>query len=265
MVKPNKTKAKLKLGGIAFGVKCKSARGGSGGNSGPARFDYIVIDWEHFLFDGRQVEECIRAADLYEVTAFVRLHNDAERIQHVLKAAGAQGIVVARVNTVDHVRNILYAAKFHPHGQRTIFYNGRGGDFGLAVAPGQSQQWTVDSNNETMVGCIIEEITGYNNLPAILAFPEVDMIHLGRWDLSHQMGWPETSEVDSKVDHIIAELAKAGKAVSATWHGTMDRWEQAVAKGNRMFTVSPRGYFKNFGSQFLRQAKEAAASQGLKA
>jgi 2-keto-3-deoxy-L-rhamnonate aldolase RhmA len=264
MVKPNKTKAKLKAGGIAFGAAVSPHEANLVELAGLLGFDYIVIDWEHFLFDGRQVEECIRAADLHEVTAFVRLHNDAERIQHVLNA-GAQGVVVARVNTVEDVRSILYAAKFHPRGQRTIFYNGRGGDFGLAVAPGQSQQWTIDSNEQTMVGCIIEEITGYNNLQAILAFHEIDMIHLGRWDLSHSMGWPDPKDVDEKVDHIIAEAAKAGKAVSATWHGTMDRWEQSVAKGNRMFTVSPRGYFKSGGAQFLRQAKEAAAGKGLKA
>jgi len=264
MVKTNKTKAKLKAGGIAFGAAVSPHEANLVELAGLIGFDYIVIDWEHFLFDGQQVEECIRAADLHEVTAFVRVHNDAERIQHVLNA-GAQGVVVARVNTVEDVRNILYAAKFHPHGQRTIFYNGRGGDFGLAVAPGQSQQWTIDSNNETMVGCIIEEITGYNNLDAILAFPEIDMIHLGRWDLSHSMGWPDPKDVDQKVDHIIATAAKSGKAVSATWHGTMERWEQSVAKGNRMFTVSPRGYFKNGGAAFLRQAKETAASKGLKA
>src|ERR1700761_1418909 len=138
MVKINKTKMKLKAGGIAFGAAISPHEANLVELAGLIGFDYIVIDWEHFLFYGQLVENCIRAADLHEVTPLVRVHNDAERIQHVLNA-GAQGVVVARTNTVEDVANILYAAKFHPHGQRTIFYNGRGGDFGLAVAPGQSQ------------------------------------------------------------------------------------------------------------------------------
>ena len=76
MVKINKTKAKLKAGGIAFGAAISPHEANLVELAGLIGFDYVVIDWEHFLFDGQMVENCIRAADLHEVTALVRVHND---------------------------------------------------------------------------------------------------------------------------------------------------------------------------------------------
>jgi staphyloferrin B biosynthesis citrate synthase len=262
MVKPNKTKAKVQAGGVAFGASVSPHEAGLVELAGLLGFDYVVIDWEHYLFDARMVEECIRAAELRGLTPIVRMQNNPERIQHLLNA-GAQGVLIARVNDANDVRAILAAAKFHPEGKRTVFYNGRGGDFGLAVAPGESRQWTLDTNRETLIGCIIEEITGVNELANILAFPEIDMIHLGPWDLAHSMGWPPQDEVGDLGDKIVSEATKAGKAMSTTWGGSADKWSDALAKGYRMFTVSPRGYFKTGGAQFLRQVKEIAASKGM--
>ena len=264
MVKPNKTKAKVRAGGVAFGASVSPHEAGLVELAGLLGFDYVVIDWEHYLFDARMVEECIRAAELRGLTPIVRMQNNPERIQHLLNA-GAQGVLIARVNDANDVRAILAAAKFHPEGKRTVFYNGRGGDFGLAVAPGECRQWTLDTNRETLIGCIIEEITGVNELANILAFPEIDMIHLGPWDLAHSMGWPPQDEVRDLGDKIVSEATKAGKAMSTTWGGSADKWSDALAKGYRMFTVSPRGYFKTGGAQFLRQAKEIAASKGMTA
>ncbi len=264
LVRPNKTKAKIKAGGIAFGASVSPHEAGMVELAGLLGFDYIMIDWEHYLFDARMVEECIRAAELHNVTPIVRIQNNPERIQHLLNA-GAQGVLVARVNSADHVRSILDAAKFHPEGRRTVFYNGRGGHFGLSVAPGQSRQWTLESNCETLIGCIVEEIAGVNNLAAIMSFPEIDMIHLGPWDLAHSMGWPPQEEVSALGDKIAAAAKQSGKAMSTTWAGTTDKWLDKVAAGYRMFTVSPRGYFKAGGTLFLKQAKEIAASKGIRA
>jgi len=261
-VRPNKTKAKIKAGAIAFGASISPHEAGMVELAGLLGFDYIMIDWEHFLFDARMVEECIRTAELHGLTPIVRVQNNPERIQHLLNA-GAQGLLVARVNSANDVRAILDAAKFHPEGKRTVFYNGRGGQFGLAVAPGQSRQWTLDSNSETLIGCIVEEIGGVNNLAEIMAVPEIDMIHLGPWDLAHSMAWPPQEEVTALGDKIVAAANRAGKAMSTTWAGTTDKWPDKVAAGYRMFTVSPRGYFKAGATLFLKQAKEIAASKGM--
>jgi 2-keto-3-deoxy-L-rhamnonate aldolase RhmA len=268
MVRKNRLKAKLKAGGIAFGCSIGPDEVGMVEMAGALGFDYIMIDWEHYLFDARLIEEAIRCADVHRMTSIVRMQLNPEHIMHVL-GAGAQGVLVARVNTPEDVRTILDAAKFHPEGRRTLFFNGRGHNFRMDIEPGQSQQaFTQDVNRETMIGCIIEEITGVNNLDKILAFPEIDMIHLGPMDLAHSMHWPAKEESDRAGEKIVAESVKAGKAMSTTWGARAGTSEDAnvagiMAQGYRMFTVSPRAYFKVGGAHFLRFAREVAQGAGI--
>jgi 4-hydroxy-2-oxoheptanedioate aldolase len=260
MVRVNKTKAKIKAGETVFGASISPHEAGMVELAGLLGFDYIMIDWEHYLFDARMIEDCIRTAELHDLTPLVRIEYSPERVQHLLNA-GAQGLLVARVNGADEVRAILDESKFHPEGKRTVFWNGRGGQFGLTVAPGQAQQWTLESNREMMIGCIVEEITGVNNLPAILAFPEVDFIHLGPWDLAHSLAWPPQSEITAIAEKIVTSTNRASKTMSTTWTGVIDQWPEKVAAGYRMFTVSPRNYFKSGAAQFLKQAKEISAKK----
>ena len=188
VVAVNKTKAKIKAGGVAFGVAVGPYDVSSVELAGAMGFDFVVIDCEHDLFDPRGAEEMIRAADVSGMTPIVRIMNNPELILHLLDA-GAQGVWVARVNSIDDAKRVVNAAKFHPEGTRTIFFRSRGGNFGLDVS--NARQWTLDSNRETMIGCIIEGIGGVNVLSDILAMPEVDFIDLGPLDLAHSMGWPE--------------------------------------------------------------------------
>jgi hypothetical protein len=74
--------------------------------------------------------------------------------------------------------------------------------------------------------------------------------------------------VDAASDEIVAAAVKAGKAMSTTWgarKGTSEASDMmdALAKGYRMFVVSPRAYFRAGGADFLRYAKKAAQSHGL--
>src|SRR4051812_14441325 len=133
MLKKNRTKAKLEAGGVAYGISVGPAEITFVDIAGALGFDYVMIDWEHNLFDPSQIEETIRAADAYGMTSLVRMQLNAEHISHVLNA-GAQGVLVARVNSAADVRTILDAAKFRPEGKRTVFFTGRGTNFGMDLA-----------------------------------------------------------------------------------------------------------------------------------
>jgi staphyloferrin B biosynthesis citrate synthase len=267
MVKKNRTKAKLKAGSAAYGVTVGPGELTLVELGGALGFDYVMIDWEHYLFNARDVEDVIRVADIYGMTSLVRMQLNPEHIAHVL-SAGAQGVLVARVNSAADVRTILDAAKFHPEGKRTIFFNGRATNYRLDLAGASEREFSRDLNRETLIGCIIEEISGVEKLAEIMAFPEIDMIHLGPADLAHSMAWPAKEKVDAASEQIIATAVKAGKAMSTTWgarKGTSEASDMtdALAKGYRMFVVSPRAYFRAGGAEFLRYAKQAAKTHGL--
>jgi 2-keto-3-deoxy-L-rhamnonate aldolase RhmA len=192
---------------------------------------------------------------------------NAEHISHVLNA-GAQGVLIARVNSAADVRTILDAAKFHPEGKRTVFFTGRGTNFGMDLAGKTDREFSLELNRETLIGCIIEEISGVEKLNEIMAFPEIDMIHLGPVDLAHSMVWPAKEKVVAAGDQIVAAAVRAGKAMSTTWGvraGTSQIADMArvVAQGYRMFVLSPRAFFRAGGADFLQYARQAAEASGL--
>ncbi len=267
MPKKNRTKAKLEAGGIAYGISVGPAETTFIDVAGALGFDYVMIDWEHNLFDPSQIEETIRAADVYGMTSLVRMQLNVEHISHVLNA-GAQGVLIARVNSAADVRTILDAAKFYPEGKRTVFFTGRGTNFGMDLAGKSERELSISLNHETLIGCIIEEISGVEKLDEILAFPEIDMIHLGPVDLAHSMGWPAKEKVVAAGDQIVAAAVSAGKAMSTTWGaraGTSQHADMArvLAQGYRMFVLSPRAVFRAGGADFLQYARQAAESSGL--
>jgi 4-hydroxy-2-oxoheptanedioate aldolase len=266
-MRKNETKAKLKAGGVAYGISVGPEEITFVDVAGALGFDYVMIDWEHNLFDPSQIEDTIRSTEMCGMTPLVRMQLNPEHIQHVLNA-GAQGVLIARVNSAADVRAILDAAKFRPEGKRTIFFNGRVSKFGADLAGKSERDFSLDLNNETLVGCIVEEISGVNNLDEILAFPGIDLIHLGPVDLAHSMEWPAKAKVDAVGDRIVAAAVKAGKVMSTTWGvrtGTSQVADMAgiLAKGYRMFALSPRAFFRAGGADFLKYAERAAKSAGL--
>ncbi len=260
MVRENKTKAKIKAGEVTFGATVGVIDPNVIELAGALGFDFVTIDCEHDLFNERDLENAIRAANVYEVTPIVRMQNNPELILHALNG-GAQGILVARVNSALDARAVVDAAKFHPEGKRTVFFRSRGGTFTLDVAESSPKQWSLDVNRETMIGCIIEEIDGVNNLDEILAIPEIDFIDLGPLDLAHSMGWPEQAKVNGLVDKIVTDSIKAGRAVAIP--ATVETLPGLLDKGFRMLTVSPLEYFQFGGAEFLKEARAILKSRGI--
>ena len=66
-----------------------------------AGFDWLTIDLEHSCINIKQAEELIRIIDLCGVTPLVRLtSNDADLIKRVMDA-GANGIIVPMINSIE--------------------------------------------------------------------------------------------------------------------------------------------------------------------
>lgn len=260
MVRENKTKAKLKAGAATFGATVVVNDPNVVELAGALGFDFVTIDCEHDLFNERDLENVIRAANLHGVTPIVRMQNNPELMLHALNG-GAQGILVARVNSATDARAVVDASKFHPEGKRTVFFRSRGGNFTLDVAESSPKQWSLNINRETMIGCLVEEIDGVDHLDEILAIQEIDFIDLGPLDLAHSMGWPDQKEVDRLVDKIVTESIKAGKAVSVP--ATVETLPGLLDKGFRMLTVSPLEYFQFGGAAFLKEARALIASRGI--
>ena len=79
-------------------------------------FDFLIMDMEHGLIDHKDVLEMVRACELHDTAAMIRVPNvDEEKIKKALDM-GASGILVAGVHSYEDAVNAVKFAKFKPMG-----------------------------------------------------------------------------------------------------------------------------------------------------
>jgi 2-dehydro-3-deoxyglucarate aldolase len=171
-----------------------------------AGFEWLVVDMEHSTISIEQAGELIRTIDLAGSAPLVRLtSNDVNQIKRVMDA-GAHGIVVPNVNTVQEAIDAVAATRYAPTGRRGV---------GLARAqlygPGFKEylKW---QNDGPLVIVQIEHESALDNLENIFAVKGVDGFIIGPYDLSCSMGMPgefERPEFISAVQRILKAGLKA--------------------------------------------------------
>src|SRR5258708_6003479 len=135
--------------------------------------------------------------------------------------AGAMGIMVPMVETVEQAELIVSSTRYPPHGRR-------GAAFGVAhddYEGGSVVEKIAKANERTLVICLIETPKGVENVDRIAAVDGVDVCWLGHFDLTNFMGIPAEFEHPSYLDavsRIVAACDKHGKtpgflALDETW------------------------------------------------
>ncbi len=132
-----------------------------------AGFDFVTFDAEHEPLDDGELVTLIRAAEAFDVTPIVRVPKDPNRLLRLFDA-GAQAVHVPRCSSADDMRQLVEWVRFHPEGQRTFYWLGRGGNFSHGLA---DDEWARRANAELLVVAMIEELSALNRLEAIVAIP----------------------------------------------------------------------------------------------
>lgn len=170
-----------------------------------AGFDFVMIDLEHTLIGGRELEELIAAADRSGVSALVRVAEArSERILPVLDA-GAAGIVVSRASSVEDAREAIRRARYAPLGSRGL-NAGRLGRFGDCDLPALLQRL----DRETLVIALIEDPAGLAVAEEMASLPGLDGLLLGAADYSQSIGlpWQTTAEPVQAANRQLAAVAR---------------------------------------------------------
>src|SRR5262245_35125759 len=95
--------------------------------AGHTGFDFALIDTEHGIADGQQLEHHLRAADSAGLDCVVRVGaNDSTEILRALDA-GARGVVVPHVTTAAEAAAAVRAAHYPPIGKRGLALSTRAG------------------------------------------------------------------------------------------------------------------------------------------
>jgi 4-hydroxy-2-oxoheptanedioate aldolase len=175
-----------------------------------AGFDWLTLDLEHSAIDWSQAAAVFAAvAD----AGCVPLARVPEGNHHLIKRvldAGAWGIVVPMVNTVEQARLAIAAAKYPPEGNRSA----GGGMHALGFAA-SADEYFERANDEILVVLQTESPAGVDNAEAIYSLPGCDAIFVGPVDLSFTMRSPDgrkptPEEHEAMIQRVIATGKRVG-------------------------------------------------------
>lgn len=182
-------------------------------------WDWLTLDLEHSAIDWSQAAMIFAAiADAGGVPLARVPRGTHELIKRVLDA-GAWGIVVPMVNTVEEAETAIRAAKYPPVGNRSL-----GGGMHSLNFDATSGEYFKRANDEILVILQTESPQGVENAEAIYALPGVDAIFVGPVDLRANMRSADGSEAsDDEFESLLAKVVAAGKKTGTpTGMHTMD-------------------------------------------
>ncbi len=173
-------------------------------------FDALWLDNEHGGITMRDVELATLAAKAYGLDSFVRTPvTDYAHIMQMLEA-GAGGVMISKAHGSDDAEQAVRWAKFAPRGERGMNGTNRDGRFGLEPLA----EYAARANAETFVGIQIETASALDQVEAIAAVPDVDLLFVGPVDLSQVLGLTgqfEHPECMAAIRRIATACAQAGK------------------------------------------------------
>lgn len=180
---------------------------------GLAGFDFVFLDTEHGTFGYPSYEGLLRAADLHNLPALIRVARDQPiEIGRALDA-GAQGVHVPFVETADQGQAVAAAARFFPAGQR-----GLAGTRAARYGTISYADYVARSNERTLTVAAIESPAAVDQIEAIGQVPGIDVIFVAPADLSVMLGQPgqwDQPDVQRVIGNAIAAARATGKIVGS--------------------------------------------------
>ena len=259
-MKENKVKRTLEAGGTAIG--CETTRLRS-----PeicrvfalAGFDFVFIDTEHATFDIETVADMITMSRLVDIVPIVRVNSSEYHLISRVLDAGALGIIVPRVSSVEEIERVVSYTKYPPVGVR-----------GFGMTPDQVDFKHMDTvpfleaaHREVLVTIQIERKVALDNIDAFVSVPGVDVVAMGWHDLSIDLGVP--GEIDSPlvingIQSVIDACNRHGKAPGLI-HPDIDVVTYWAKQGMRWFSYGTDGRILMEGSKRAENEVRAAVTK----
>jgi 2-keto-3-deoxy-L-rhamnonate aldolase RhmA len=252
LTKKNRTKQMLREGKTVVGTMLtENATPETARMMKAAGFDFIFVDTEHGPFSFETVANVVRGAKSVGLSCFVRVTDPEYHLIARTLDAGAQGLLIPRVETRPTVDKIVSAAKYPPVGERGYGPRTIVTDF----EPMSVKDFTAEQNEDTMIILQIEKKDAIQDIEDLVSVKGVDAALIGPNDLSISMGVPGEYENPIMVDAIQRVVTACEK------HG--------VASGTHVRDLKNLLFWKNKGMRLLTYSTDAnlllgAASDAVK-
>lgn len=143
-------------------------------------FDWLFIDAEHGAFGPDQIVSLLQAA--HTCPCLVRIPGPDEAWIKKVLDAGADGIIVPQINSLEEAKAVVSYAKYPPMGKRGV---------GLGRAHGYGKDFATyleHANQNTVIVLQAETKAVLECIEDIAELDAVDTILIGPYDLSASLG-----------------------------------------------------------------------------
>jgi len=206
-------------GRSAVGVWCSSRDSLVAESVASVKPDYVCIDMQHGASNFGNLVEMLQAVRSGGSAAVVRVPENSLALINKALDAGADGIIVPLVETVDGARRAVEACRYPPRGRRSY------GPF-RATITGRSGAPELED-----VACIvmIETADGLANVEEIAKVEGLTALYVGPSDLSIALGLPPASLQEPEFVEALERIRQA--AVGAGLVAGMHTHDGEVAAG----------------------------------
>jgi 2-dehydro-3-deoxyglucarate aldolase len=159
-----------------------------------AGFEWLCIDIEHSAISISDVLNLIGHIQGNGMQALVRVNENNPVIIKQVMDAGADGVIVPMVNSVQDAEKAVASVRYPSKGSRGVGLS-RAQNYGIGFP--EYQEWL---KNDVVIIAQIEHINAVNELSGILDVQGIDGVIVGPYDLSASMGHPGQFDRDDVVE-----------------------------------------------------------------
>jgi 4-hydroxy-2-oxoheptanedioate aldolase len=221
-------------------------------------FDWILLDGEHEPLDAKDVEEFGRAAAAADVPLLARVGANRHELISAFADAGADGVLVPHVATVEQAEAVVSAVRFPPYGTRGLHGGTRGAGFGVGLDTGK---YFGDPTAGTVPAVMIEDKEALDHLDDLAQVDGLDVYFVGPSDLAGSLGHAgdlEHPEVRDALRLALTTLSKVETNAVAFLAHNPEQIADAIDMGVRMIHTSTTRQFVATLRGYLDGARRVA-------
>ena len=249
----NPVKERLTAGGTVIGSFVRMSSVEVTEASAHAGCDFVIIDAEHAPATWAQQSAMIIAAEAAGTVPILRVSNWSRDLITRALDAGAHGVMVPQIETVEAAEAAVAATHYGPGGTRGVAANRRSG-YGLKMS---YPEYVEASNRSTLVALQVETMAAVERVDEIAEVPGIDLLFVGLADLSTDLGiagaWDDPTLVDY-VERINAACRRNEIAFGLPVpNGDLARhW---MERGARFVATGDIGVFANAMKAFIEEVR----------
>lgn len=222
---------------------------------GHAGFDFVVIDMEHAPLALDRVYELIFAAQRSGLAALVRLPDQLGTTVQPLLDAGADGLLVPRVTSLEIATAITSRMVFAPSGERGLGATSRAGRWGLMPLA----DYLTRGDQQCLRMIQLEDWATLEAAAKFAALEHVNGVFVGLGDLFLSSGRSANSPEVQALVRTVLDATKDAGVLSGIAVGTPAEAKQYLSLGYSLVMVSNDAtLFGRAAAELVRGTRDAS-------